>query len=293
MAEELLNVKGEILQSGVFPGLPNQQVPLWKQANNFVFKEASAKVSGAHLPLFDKGSSLAGLGVLPVNNTGSPALVWGSREALYRGLVSPVTVDVTRVAGAYTGTDSDTWSIVQFGQSILATNGIDEIQYLVDVATTANFVNLSSVSDLRADFRCKILVSTGAYILAFNTDNTNTEYIWCTEDDLTVWLPNAGNSARDIQVRDLGSDIVAVTELGALNLIYGRDQVHIFAFTNAPIYFPNEHLIDGIGAVSKHAIVQVGRQHFGFGSNGLFTMDGSSFEYISDQTTTRSDLLSS
>ena len=286
MGDKIFEAKGEIIQTGVFPGLPNQQIPLWKDSNNIVYKDASAKVAGAHEPLFDKGSARAGTGILALDNAGAPALVWGDSEALYKGLTKPTTIDVTRVSGAYTGTDDDLWHFVQFGNTLFATNGVDPVQYMASISDPASkFVDLDTVSDIAtvdADFTCKLLSATGAFILALNTHNLDSEYIWCSEDSQLNWVPSAGNSARDIQIRELNSDIVAVVDMGKLRILYGRDQLRVLGFVGSPFYFSDEHLLDGIGAVGKYSVTAVGRKHYGFGSNGLFVMDGSTFSYIDD-----------
>jgi len=283
---KIADFKGEIIHSGIHPGLPGQQTPLWAGGNNVIFADQSVKVAPTQAPLYEKLSSLPGTGILAANHDGEPALVWGTREALYKGLIQPGSADVTRLDGAgpaldpYTGGDDDLWSFAQFGQSILATNGVDPIQYLADIGVTDNFVDLDTVSDLRDDFTCKILRKTAAYVIAYNTDNIDTEYIWCTEDDVTTWLPVASNSARDQNIRELASHIVCVVELGRMHLVYGHDQAFVVAFSGVPFFFNHQHLLNGIGAVGKHSVVSVGRRNFGFGPNGIFVVDGADYDYI-------------
>jgi hypothetical protein len=53
-------------------------------------------------------------------------------------------------------------------------------------------------------------------------------------------------------------------------------------YLGSPNYFGYQPAIDGIGAVSKKAVVSVGRRNFGWSQQGFFVTDGVSFEYIDD-----------
>ena len=287
--QELAVLKGDIIHSGIHPGVAVQQVPLWVDGNNVIFADQAVKVAPGHRPLFEKLSSLPGTGVIAANNDGSPALIWGTRRNLYRGLVQPTTEDVTRYTVApgddnYTGKNSDLWSFAQFGQSIFATNGVDEIQYLPDIGSSTNFVDISAVSDLPADFRTQILRGTASFIIAYNNavgaTKYGTEFRWCDEDGPLTWTPIAENKARDQVIRKLSSDIIAVVELGKNHVVYGHDQAFIAGFTGVPFYFGHDPLLSGVGAVGKNSVVSVGGFNFGFGPSGIFVVDGASYRYL-------------
>lgn len=287
--EKMLELKGDIIHSGVHPGIPNQQVPLWTSSNNIVFRDQSAKVSGAQVPLFDKfpGTVGPGTGVMALNNEGLPALVWGTRTRLYIGVAPPVSKDASRPAG-YGGVIDDQWSFVQYGKVVLATNGVDEPQICPDFTITdpvfEDLYSYTGVVGLNADFRTHILRSAGAHIIAFNneytTEKINYEYRWCSEDDFLAWAPISTNSARDIQLRDLDSDIVAVVELGQVLVVFGRDQVHAVAYAGAPFFFPNQHLLSNIGAIGHGSVVPVGRMIYGMDTHGIYVLDGTSYQYV-------------
>lgn len=280
MPEKILEAKGQAVVSGQHPSLPNQQIPLWEKGNNVLYEDLAVKPAPGQQMIFAKQNSLPVLGYLSGQSAGVPWLVWGDREKLWRGDTPPDTDEVTRAAGVYTGTDDDPWSFAQFGEAILATNGVDEIQYYPPGGP--DFVNFSSVSDLPNTFRAKILRNIGAFILAFNTDNDSAEYRWCDEDNVLVWTPTPQNKSRDILIRDMKSDIVAVEELGEGLFIAGRQQAHYTQFAGPPFFFPNRHLVNGVGAIGQKSVVVVGRNIFGFGRDGIWRTDGSGIAYIDD-----------
>ena len=48
----------------------------------------------------------------------------------------------------------------------------------------------------------------------------------------------------------------------------------------SPFIFGYKVALVGIGAISKHSIVPVGRKHYGWGPEGIFVTDGVQFQYI-------------
>ena len=445
----LFDAKGELVTSGLHPGVGNTQIPLWEKGTNVVFKDGSVKPGPPQSLIFTKASGLLGNGIRSIDNQGSAALAWGNRQHLYRGTAVPTTNNATRAstlindmdsdvanwteqnatitddalaapggtggclriaglaastlmgawraleagptdftnrvftfwvrlnaaafakglhpgwgfriwlyadatatthyyeyrlpgaqitagdswfkieldvnaetpdsengvpdltaiesikigiqgdlslwglsdyayidelefAGYYTGTDLDRWSIVQYGQSVLATNGVDEVQYLADI-TTGLFVDLSEAGgDLPSSFRAQILHKLGPFIIAFNTDNDNTEARWCSEDNVLNWLPIAQNSARDINLRDMNSSIKCVVEFGNSLLVVGSTRAHLFQFIGPPFFFGAQKYIDGIGAVGKNALTEGGRMIYGFSPHGLYITDGTEKQYIDE-----------
>lgn len=278
---KLFSIEGEAVHSGTHPSLPNQQVPVWEDSNNIIYEEASVKPSAGQSSLFSKPSNLAGLGVLEVILSDVRNLFWGTREALYRGVEGTIDPDdVTRNGGPvpYTGSDSDLWSLTEFGNQVVATQKIDEPQVFLSGAS--EFDDLSDQSDMPDTFRAGIVRKLGPFVLFFNTDNDQKEFRWCAEDDLTVWTPQANNMARDEIIRDLDSEILCVEPLADGLAVYGKNQLFLVSFIGPPFFFSSNHLLDGIGAVGKAAVVSVGRQHFGFGPDGIFVTDGATFEYL-------------
>ncbi len=267
--------------SGVHPALPNQSVPFWENSANVIAEDLAIRPSPGQLTLFTRQTGEAVTGVLAVDADGTAALTWGTTTGLYDGdaTTAPAGTDRSRtVGGPYTGTVNDLWSIIQFGGAELATNGVDEVQYRPNRSTS--FENISGLSDLPGTFRAQILMKTGAFVIAINTDNVDSEVRWCTEDDPTVWVPAANNSARDIQVRQFNSGIQGAVDLGRNIILVGRNQLFSLRFVGAPFWFSAELLMDGAGAVGKHAVVEHGRSLYGFGADGIWATDGSQIRFI-------------
>lgn len=282
--ERLGKVEGELVVSGEHPGLPNQQIPLWEIGSNVLFDAQAVRPAPGQLTLFVQPDTerVTGTKTLYLEIAGIiiPAVVWGTRTKLYVGVTPSTPIDATRlVGGPYTGTYDDTWSFVQFGQAVLATNGKDEVQYLAPGAV--NFVDLSGPSDLPNTFRCRLLANTSAYVLAINTDNADYEVRWCDEDDPLTWVPTATNSARDLQVRSIGSPIAAVELFATGHILVGSDRAEFLQFIGPPFFFGTDSLVQGAAAISKNAVITFDRVAYGFGPNMIWESDGASLREIS------------
>lgn len=170
------------------------------------------------------------------------------------------------------------WSMVNFGTWVLATNGVDTPQ----IFKGSSFADLTGLPTTLAVNTWEIFAKRGPYVLAFNSDVDSRDFYWCHTDDPEQWEPTTTNAAGDLRIRELKTPIKAAVPLGDRIAVYGDDQMFLVNFVGSPNFFGYQPAINGIGAVSKHAIVPVGRRNFGWSQQGFFVTDGVSFNYIDD-----------
>jgi hypothetical protein len=273
---------------GIAPDLPRNQ-RFWVADNNMRYTDGGLRpLPGQYfLAASLSDSPVTGmLEVLDENVDPSAAtLYFGTADGLYE-VTGGVTTDVSRVA-AYTGGAYDKWTLAQWGRWRLATNGIDEAQ-LFRKGTVTDFEDWSSVggSELATEQRAEIVRVIGPHVVLLNTGNTTddsgdaTEYKWCHADDLLVWLPTEANSAGDLLIRELGSGIIAAEPFRDGLAVYGTNKMFYVRNSGYPYYFGHQFLLEGIGAVSKNAVTQVGGMHYGIGPHGFWLTDGASVSYI-------------
>jgi len=63
-------------------------------------------------------------------------------------------------------------------------------------------------------------------------------------------------------------------------MVYSAESSALITHRGAPFIFGYRHALSGIGAISKHSIIPVGRRHYGWGPDGIFQTDGTSFQFI-------------
>src|SRR6516162_4796228 len=107
----------------------------------------------------------------------------------------------------------------------------------------------------------KIFKKIAQFLVAYNTDVLPNGFHWSGVSDPTLWTPSPVNAARNLQIRDLDSEIVCVADLGAFHAVYSRDTMLLVQYVGPDegwLGTPNQAL-RGIGAVSKHSVVALGR----------------------------------
>lgn len=127
-----------------------------------------------------------------------------------------------------------------------------------------------------------IFKNSGPHILGFGTSTSDKEFIWCDADDPDTWVSASDNLAGQLEIRELLSPITCVVQLGQRLAVYGTDQMFLVNYLANDLVFGYQAALNGIGAVSKKAVVPVGRENYGLSAQGFFVTDGGSFKYIDE-----------
>ena len=275
--------------SGVAPDMPYGK-RLWVADQNMRYTDEGMRPLPGQYYLInvDAGAPVLGMGELLDDNVEphAPAIYYGNITSLYEILNGALT-DVSRITGTYTGDpDMVRWSFSQWGKWRLATNGVDNPQLWQKAnpltVDKEQFEDISVDSDLLSTFTAEIVRTNGAFTLFFNTDNDSAEYIWCSADDVLQYIPVEANSAGSHIIRELGSGIIAAEPFRKGIAVFGKNKMFYVRDTGYPYYYGHEFLLEGIGAVSKDSVVDVGGRLFGFGQHAIWTTDGTGYQFIDD-----------
>lgn len=255
--------EAEVLQTGVFPSLPANQLALWREAENVLFYDARVeKVKGVDVQATAEDDIVA---FAQADVNGVDRVFYGIPEKLYKfeGGIQSI------IGSGYAGTQ---WSLETWGSWLIATNDVDAPQV---------WKNTGSAEDLTDYFaRAKIVKKLANHLLFFNTSIDGKEVRWSSKSNAELYEPATDNSAGGTPVRDLDSDIVAAEYLGDGIGFYSGNAYGIVRYVGGSFVFSVVKMLDGVGAVSKDSIVQVSNEHFGFGPDGIFRNNGVSFAYI-------------
>lgn len=221
----------------------------------------------------DMPTGVTGITIL----TGGTGYVVGEVLTLTGGGGSGATAEVTSVnAGAITGvtmTDAGTgYTTSPVGHTASASG------------TGATFTHTICDMDVST---VDIFLARGPHILGFNTSNSEKEFIWCDADDPDTWVTTTTNLAGALQIRELKSEIKAAVPLGSRIAVYGDDQMFLVNYLGNEFVFGYQPALDGVGSVSKKAVVAVGARNFGLSQQGFFMTDGASVQYIDDPAVRR------
>ena len=293
----------DVVNSGIYPEVFSRKIPLWEIGENVQFTELGVqKISGNSLIKdFQAGEPIRGL-IQWEDGVDAYAFVGDLSKIWQHDIINNITVDVSAVGGYNLLEDSGSsewdaglttwdvggslwdngilratqWSMVNYGSFMLATNGEDAPQIQRTRGTAFEPVSGLDVSTV------DIFLKFGPHVLGFNTDVSDKEFIWCDADDVDTWVAGPDNLAGQLEIRELNTSIRAAVPLAGRIAVYGEDQLFIVNYLANDLVFGYQQALDGIGAVSKQAVVSVGRFNYGLSQQGFFVTDGSTFEYIDE-----------
>ncbi len=264
---ELLHREIEALSSGIFPDLEGRSSPLWVDGRNVYFSDRAAQGGLGQFLLFNPEERNAVLGIATAYIGTTPTLFYATKTSVWKWTEAGGLSEVTRGAGAYTGTNDDLWDFEIWGQWVLGTNGVDLPQLL----KTTLFVDLTGLGTLTT---LNSIVEHSPYMLAYNTNDDDKELAFCDTDDIEDWVPTDTNRAGTLAIRGLSSPVLAAKKLGPNIAAYSSDELRITSYIGEPLVYGVKPQIRGFGTVGKHAVVDKGDQHWIFGPRGIWITDG-------------------
>lgn len=253
---------GDMLQRGMFPDLPANQMELWRDGRNIQFGERRVgKATG-----FTVEETVAS----PIRAM-AQAYVEGLRRTYYAEADKLWRWEYgapTQIGTGYGGLGY--WNLETYGAFLLATNDYDPPKIWKNDGNPA--VNLAGVR--RPRFR--LIKKHMNHVLGYYGQSVD----WSVKGNPEVWEPAEDNDAGGQFIRDLDSDVIAAQPLGPAFGVYSFDKLVIQQYTGDPLFFGFRLGVDGVGAVSDSAIIPVGQRHFGLSHKGVFTTDGIGHDYI-------------
>lgn len=300
---------GQILASGVFIGMDSLEAPLWADGRNVEFRDGTLKKAlGWRNPAFNEGTFDSHAGLFDsasgdFDDGGSSATFATGITATIRGLAQQLTS-----AGAYriffgtatnlyvstggtassvgsgyggsvhagVGTRATMWSMVDWGDWMLATNGVDTPQ-VYKGSSFADLGGISGIFDL-----AQVFVKLGPHLVAINTDGVGANgYEWSAAGNPEQWDPDTYVTAGNKVIREMEGEAIAAVPLGAGIAVYSESNQFLINYVNSPFFLGDKPGAQGIGAVSKHSVVSTGAMNYGFGPNfSVYETDGRSYRRI-------------
>lgn len=276
MSERLARYEKDLMQSGLFPDLPNKNPTFFEGGENIIFREGSVQPVPGQFLIFTLGTGNPPTGLYSQIVDAEPLLTVGTVGALYRWTADGgVVEDKTGFSGSFRATSTNPatrWSMCPWGNWTIATNGRDKPQ----VYKTTGFEDMATAAPDTAE----IVVNRSPFLVFFNTDE-GYEYIeWCDRDDIETWAASASNWAGNLPVRDLPGPINCALNYRGETAFFTEETMHMLNFLGAGNVFGQRKLLEGIGTVGKHAAVQAQGMVYGFGPRGIWRTDGSQYSYI-------------
>lgn len=202
----------------------------------------------------------------------------GTQTKLYE-LTGTAWTDRSK-AGSYTGSVESRWSFCQFGDTTIASNLVDPMQF----STAGAFADLAGAP------KAKIVVSaSNNFVIAFNTNDgtygASPDRWWCcAQGDQTSWAPNVSTGATTGRLVAVEGALQAALPLGDYVVAYKARGIFLGQFVGATQGSWAWTLIRGAeaGAVGPEAVCDIGGVHFYVSNEDFWLFDGTTPVSIGD-----------
>ena len=173
--------------------------------------------------------------------------------------------------GSLTGSNDDFWTFTQFGNYVIATNGVDAPQYFL-MGTSTNFANLSTVttSGTLPNFRVSGVIRD--FLVTGNHSNASNRIQWSGINDIGTWLP--GTKQSDLQdLPGSGGQITHITS-GEIGYVFRQNSIIRMDYVGGATVFRLSMISPNRGAVYGRTVCQDNRRVFFYADDGFFEING-------------------
>ena len=204
------------------------------------------------------------------DNTNAVFTFVGTKNNIYK-LTSGT---FTSVKGSLTisGGDTGFFTFTQFGQYIIASNGVNPPMYYL-MGTSTNFATLQSIASagtVPSKFRVSGVIRD--FLVTGNIENAKNKVAWSGINDISVW--EAGVSSSDTQILPgSGGQIVHITS-GEVGYVFRQNQITRMDFVGGNVVFRFSVISPNRGAVYGQTVCQDNRQVFFYADDGFFQING-------------------
>jgi len=248
---------GQLLSSGIFPGMDADVCPLWINGENVLFESGGVRKNHGLLGLADLTGTPTGL--KSVTADGEARLFFGVGDKAYRYRASDGATEIGSFAssGVYQFQPWDTWCLIS--------NGVDPVEL---------WQNAGASAPITAPFtRANTLFGYQLQAFVGGSDVGGNIVHWSPINLVTDWTETLTNTAGKLPLRQLESDIVAAKPISGSVGIYSKSQGGLFTFVGGTNPYTFRNPIDGVGAIGPYSVVADGPRHYGILQDRIFVTD--------------------
>jgi len=168
-----------------------------------------------------------------------------------------------------TGDHDDFWTFTQFGEYIIASNGVDAVQYFL-MGSSTNFANLTAIQTAGT---CPVFRVSGVvrdFLVAGNITNATNRIQWSGINDITVW---SGKQSDSQDLPGSGGQVVAITS-GEVGYVFRQNQIIRMDYVGGSVVFRLSVISPNRGAMFGRTVCQDNRQIFFYADDGFYQING-------------------
>lgn len=170
-----------------------------------------------------------------------------------------------------TGGNTDFWTFTQFGNYIIASNGIDAPQYYL-MGTSTNFADLSAIATDGTPPLFRVSGVIRDFLVTGNISGATNRIQWSGINDISTWTE--GSKSADYQdLPGSGGKVVAITS-GEVGYVFRQNQIIRMDYVGGATVFRLSVISPNRGAVYGKTVCQDNRRVFFYADDGFFQIDG-------------------
>jgi hypothetical protein len=199
---------------------------------------------------------------------GAIANIAGDAARLYRWDGDGVAwTDVSRTSGGPYGTPADGgWSFAQFGDLVIAVNGVDAPQKFA-IGGGGNFAALGGTPPVA---RCVATVRD--FVVMGRLSGLAQRVQWSGLNNAETWTPSPSTQA-DFQDLPDGGYVMSIVG-GEYGLVFQERAIKRMTYVGVPQIFQFDEIARGIGTPAEGSIARYGDMAFFLADDGFFALSG-------------------
>ena len=174
-----------------------------------------------------------------------------------------------------TGTDADYFTFTQFGNYVIASNGVDAPQYYL-MGTSTNFANLSSIVTAGSLPTFRVSGVVRDFLVTGNQPTNQNRIQWSGINDINTW-PGKQDDFQDLH-GSVGR-IVHITS-GEIGYVFRQNQIIRMDFVGGSVVFRLSVISPNRGAVYGQTVCQDNRNVFFYSDDGFYQLSGDTISPI-------------
>lgn len=203
----------------------------------------------------------------------------GGTTKLFKLDGADYSMDNVSKSGNYSGVTR--WNFIQFGNTILAANNINKLQYYT-IGSSTTFNDAAAAAPVS-----KYVTVVRDFVVCANLnsgDNSSTVQ-WSDINDFTDWTAG-GASQSDSQIIPDGGNITGLSG-GEFGLVFLQRAIVRMSYIGSPYFFQFDTITRNLGCVEGNSIAQHGSVTYFLAEDGFYACDGRSVESIGNEKVDR------
>lgn len=165
-----------------------------------------------------------------------------------------------------TYSSSNDWKFTQFGNSLIAANGAEKLQYY-DLTTVGNFADIDAGAPT-----ARFVTVVRDFVVTGWQPNNNNRVQWSGINDPTTWS-SSGVTQSDFQDVPDGGQIQGITG-GEFGLVLLERSIVRMSYVGTPFVFQFDNISRNLGCYEPNSVVQWQGVTYFLGDDGFYACDG-------------------